>query len=313
MENHFKNKEDAIREIWDPVKLEEFVTQASTGRSLFPEAHESDPSEHETLTPEITGHQALLTFTPPIFREPLAAALEESAVAVQFAEGTGEALSAIEARRPTLLVLSVEARPLHGFSLLSAIRACPYYRALPIIVVSTQDPKHLDFSYHRPDFILGPDADIRKEVRKFINDLRTPKRDRLPGESPWVHLNQRILISQSSIITHRLVARPLHVAGAEVTIAENTSEFMLADFNVDHDLVIIDLDARDAFPEALIRFVRTADRQAPIIGLLTPEDGCLPRGEEVGVTAVLPKPVRRRDLFPLCERVLSKVNRDRVA
>lgn len=254
------------------------------------------------LTPEITGHTALGAFLTETAIDALHPVLAAEGIAFEPSPDLASALAVIANRPPAFLFLGFHFAPLHAPSLIAALKACPFHRSMPIVVVTPSDPRLLDLSLYRPDAVVGETASLTESVAAFLDQVRLPQRSPAPGGSPWVRLAGRALLVESSSMAHRILGKLLHVAGVEVAVVETSSEAMLATAERDFDIVILDLEMPSGDPADLIRFLRAAQPTAPLVGLSSVTTD--PR--VAGVDAVLHKPVRCAHFVSLWSRLLSR-------
>ncbi|MDP1874459.1 response regulator [Phenylobacterium sp.] len=75
----------------------------------------------------------------PVIRLLLEDVLSAVGYEVRVAEDGASALSMMSARRPDIILTDLNMPHMDGFALLAAIRACPAFADLPVVIISSED------------------------------------------------------------------------------------------------------------------------------------------------------------------------------
>jgi len=107
--------------------------------------------------------------------------LEERGYTVESATNGMEALEAISALRPDLIVTDIQMPQMSGSELISAVKAMPEMAAVPIIIVASRSST-FDESEKRANFTIYKDIDIEEQLTKALKALRKAVRAKGAGK-----------------------------------------------------------------------------------------------------------------------------------
>lgn len=116
----------------------------------------------------------------PAIREPIAASLRMSGYKTDAARNGREALEAMKARRPDLVLLDVSMPGLSGIDVLEAMRADPATASVPVILLTAETDKDCILAAARwgvRDYLLKSSFSLPQllaRIRKHLPPLASP-------------------------------------------------------------------------------------------------------------------------------------------
>jgi hypothetical protein len=102
---------------------------------------------------------------------------------------------------------------LKGGSLVAALKASPEHRAIPIVMIESEDILPEQIGRYQPDCIVHKTGDMRTSLEAFLDSLGLVCG--VAGtSSPTSLVGARILVAEDNKVNQAVIGRILHVAGA---------------------------------------------------------------------------------------------------
>lgn len=171
----------------------------------------------------------------PILREFAAVNLATEHASVETAADGAEALAAIQARAPDIVLLDLEMPNLDGFGVLTALRAAPEHRELPVIVVTgREDVDAVDraFAAGATSFVVKPlNWRLLSHQLRYVHRTATNEREMAASRAATAAALMRLAAEGAQFVAMAM-ARDPSLKGAAVSFAK------AADAALKHDDVV---------------------------------------------------------------------------
>lgn len=171
----------------------------------------------------------------PILREFAAVNLATEHASVETAADGAEALAAIQARAPDIVLLDLEMPNLDGFGVLTALRAAPEHRELPVIVVTgREDVDAVDraFAAGATSFVVKPlNWRLLSHQLRYVHRTATNEREMAASRAAAAAALMRLAAEGAQFVAMAM-ARDPSLKGAAVSFAK------AADAALKHDDVV---------------------------------------------------------------------------
>ena len=128
--------------------------------------------------------------------------------------------------------------------------------------------------YPRADAIIKKDTSLTASVIEFLASFQIGQNPAAPAAVPdsgRFHAN--ILLAEDCSITHRLISRYLHVAGAEVVVVENGVQAVSVASEQPFDLILMDIEMPEMDGIEATRRLRENGFRAPIVAVTAHDPG----------------------------------------
>lgn len=151
--------------------------------------------------------------------------LTEAGFEVDAVAAGNQALDMALATPYQLVVTSVETRGLRGLDLAAVLRSQPFYRSVPIILMSSDDnPEHRQRAAE-----IGVQAYIRKSAfgdRRLLETARevAVQRQTGPGATEPAPAGMKVLIADDDAVARSIVEEAVRASGHQTTVVRDGSE-----------------------------------------------------------------------------------------
>ncbi len=162
---------------------------------------------------------------------------EERRLSMRIASGVAQALLSITKAKPLAVVASLEQEGLPTASLIAALRHSPHHRAIPLAVATSSDSAEKRLSSARPDMLLKK-RNLLRDLGVFLDSLGFTR----SVDSTSGRLGGSILLVDDVAVNRKLFGGVLHVAGADVVVAESAVEALEIVISRNFDLVLLDIE-----------------------------------------------------------------------
>jgi CheY-like chemotaxis protein len=142
--------------------------------------------------------------------------------------------------RPQLIVLDIQLPKLDGWQVLTELKASPWTREVPVVIVTVTEDRHPTSGLGVQEFFVKP-----IDHEDFLRRLRAFR----PGAS-------RILLAEDDEATRKLLADMLRAEGATVTEADNGRAALERLEEEVPDLIVLDLMMPELDGFAVVEQVR---------------------------------------------------------
>jgi len=249
----------------------------------------------------------LLVEPSRLMRKVLSTVCASRGIATRSRSEVGAALSSIVKNRPTAVLAAFELPGLSGVALIAALKSSPYHRAIPIGLVTSSDSVSQHLSVHRPDTVIRRDDNLSGAVTNFLESFSIGQERALGQKAGGGELKGKILLAEDSTVIQKLLAKMLHVAGADVMLVENGAQAVAAASEQRFDLILMDIEMPEMDGLEAVRVIRSKGISVPVVAA-TAHDAESFRSEAVGAgfDDVLTKPAERQVLIETCRRHLIK-------
>ncbi len=229
------------------------------------------------------------------------------------AEGVVDLLRIVVERSPRAVVVSRELPDLPASSALAALRACPGRLATPVAVCTSDAEaiEQLSADLKGFDAALLKDSRFVDRVEAFLRDMGVPCAGSPSLASALLRdgASLRILLAEDTAAIHRLLARFLHAAGAEVTVVENGLEAVRHVSERRFDLILMDLEMPELDGRSATKLLRARGVRTPILALSAHDAQSLRKETTLcGFTGLLSKPITREALVDACVEALRQTS-----
>lgn len=238
--------------------------------------------------------------------EALARVCRGRGVEVEIFATAGRALAAVCDRKPVAILSAMHLPGLPGSALVAALASARDYRAIPVALI-TADPD-VAGSAAAPYAVIAKTRTLREDLAAFLDSIGLPVRTESAGgprASGTPLAGRRILVAEDAAVLQKLVQHVLHVAGADVVVVGNGAEAVEAVQAACFDLVLMDVEMPVLDGCRATQQLRGFGQKLPIVAL-TGHASQEFRTEaiECGFDEVLAKPVPKRVLLEVCDRLL---------
>lgn len=224
-------------------------------------------------------------------------------------EEPGAAITALAQMQllPAVVVSGMHLAGISGASLVAAFRAGRRHRAIPVAIVTSDLAASESLRHYQPDAVLWKTRDLRDQLERFFDQIglcepTTTGADADAGVAGRL-AGRRVLLVEDAAVLRKLVGHMLHVAGANVDIAENGQEAIDACSEAAYDLVLMDIEMPVMDGRQATEQLRAMGAKMPIVAVTGSQDERFVRDASLfGFDAVLKKPVERTPLIELCSR-----------
>lgn len=160
----------------------------------------------------------------------------------RFAESVPEALSLVYSSKPVAVLVSFGLPIMPGSSLVAALGASRAHRAIPVCAIVASRNGRESFAAYEPAACIERSGDLRASVDTFLEELglQVPTGD--ASISPASRSAPRLLLAEDSTTNQLILARLLHIAGADVTVVSDGIEALSAAESSDFDIVLMDIE-----------------------------------------------------------------------
>ncbi len=231
-------------------------------------------------------------------------------VAVSAHDSIGSALVEIATSKPVAILTARELPGLPGESLVAALKSSRHHRAIPIALLTSSADEHEAASTFSagcaPDRIIVKGTGLLDDVAAFLESIGLPLVAGGAAAAPC-RLAGRILLAEDGRSNQMILGHILHVAGADVVVANDGVEAVEAASREAVDLVLMDVEMPNMDGRQATVALRRNGKLMPILAL-TAHDPELFRAEAErhGFTAVVPKSLSKADLVACCASHLGK-------
>ncbi|MBV9279840.1 MAG: response regulator, partial [Chloroflexi bacterium] len=171
-------------------------------------------------TKDALARRALVVENSATVRRLEAMLLAEAGFEVDVAAGGNEALDMALSRPYQFVVASMETRGLRGLDLANILRSQPFYRTIPIVLMSSDDnPEH-----RRQAAEVGVQAYIRKGAlgdRRLLETARDLMAQRQTPDVTEQPSGMKVLIADDDAVARRLMEQAVRACGHETTVARD--------------------------------------------------------------------------------------------
>lgn len=224
----------------------------------------------------------------------------------------GEALVALAAKTPHLVLSAMHLPDMSGVDLVHRLRATEGFTDLAFILVSSETrPQYLDPIRQAGAVAILPKPYTVAQLQRALYatlDLLAPDGSELNAGSLDVS-TMRLLIVDDSRASRRYVRRVLELMGIQrITEAENGREAVEVLEREFFDVIITDFHMPEMDGEQLVRHIRekSTQRTVPILMVSSEQDKSrLANVEQAGVSAMCDKPFEPATVRTLLERILA--------
>lgn len=219
-----------------------------------------------------------------------------------WAEGVGAALSYIEQRKPHAVLTALELPGLFGGALIAALKASPSHRAIPIGLVTSSVGAAERLGSYGPDRVLLKNGELQGALRSFLGSIGLQA-----SAEPPATIRGRVLLVEDVVVNQLLVSRLLHVAGADVVVANNGAEALDLAEAQRFDLILMDIEMPIMDGREAVATLRRRGVQTPVLAMTALDvDRFRPEAERLGFNGVLAKTADRQRLLDACGPLLPR-------
>ena len=163
---------------------------------------------------------------------------------------------------------------------------------------------------YKPDITITKNANTIDELARFLKTLGLVSSDtnklRLPGDGSG---RPSILVVEDTRVIHKLMAKILHVSGADVTVGRKWAEAVLVARSKRFDLILMDVEMPVMDGREATRQIRQLDIDVPIIAFTAHDpDKFRQENLDVGFSDVAEKCTKRKALVELCQKHLCELS-----
>lgn len=226
---------------------------------------------------------------------------------VEYASDVAEAIASVTQRAPAAIITVNELPGLNGNSLVAALKSCPDYCEIPILMLTPAEVATL--GHYQPDHVLVKDGNMRAALDEVLSSIGLgvmglASNDEDPDQFPP---GTRVLLAEDNVVNQTVVGRILHVAGAEVVTAINGAEAAAEAMREEFSVVLMDIQMPTLDGYQATRLLRSSNYNGPIVALTGEEEDRFQEHEESAMfDAVLFKPVERAKLLATVFEQLGK-------
>ncbi len=245
---------------------------------------------------------ALVVEPARIFQHQLEDLLEPHGMDVRTAEEVGQALSIVSHDKPRVIFTSYELPGLAAPSLVAALKVSSGHKAIPLCIMTSDEGLNSLPGPYQPEGVIHKTRDFLSQIEEFLGKVGLESDG--PSEDTE-HLEGNILLAEDVRTNQVLMSRLLHVAGAEVTVAENGIEAVSAASAADFDLVLMDIEMPEMDGLTATKLLRKLGLNMPIIALSGHDDDAMrERAIAAGMDDLISKGSERGKMIAACRRMI---------
>ena len=274
---------------------------------------------HDRIQPE--GAPVVILIEPSrVLRDSVKTACERVGLRVVFMADVPEALACISRSVPVAVLVACELPGLPGEALVACLKSCAHLRAIPVALLTSQAESKYSAGVYQPEAVIVKDGSFDQHVRRFLAGLgpAAPEVENTGGSTSEAQelplAGARVLVADDSAMMRKLIARYLHSAGAQVTLADDGRQAVEIGSQLPFDLILMDIEMPEMDGRQVVRILRARAVTTPTVAL-TGHEGDHWRDEIMayGFDGVLTKPVARELLIQTCGEGLARAAAEKSA
>ncbi len=219
---------------------------------------------------------------------------------LRIAPDVASALSAIANEIPSTVVAGYEHRDFTAMSLVAALRSDRARASIPIALLTSSDRDAFGCAY-TPDLVIKRDADWTQHVERFLEPVREAR------EAWEVEQKPTVMLVEDNMSLQYVAGQFLHVAGYDVTIAENGRQALDLLESRSFDMIFMDIEMPEMDGREAIKHIRASGIETPVVALTGhAREAFEEEALSLGFNALCSKPVQRSVLIEACALQLAQ-------
>ncbi|MDA1266883.1 MAG: response regulator [Planctomycetota bacterium] len=250
----------------------------------------------------------LIVEPSPTMRSVYGAHCKGRGAAVEYVADVAEAIRFVTQRKPAAIITVDELEGMNGASLLAALKCSPAHRAIPVVLMTSNEVHPEQFGPYGPDHVVRKDGELRQSLEGFLDSVGLGVKGLVAGDGGTERLPEgtRILLAEDNMVNQTVVGRVLHVAGAEVVAVNNGAEAVASALREPFDLVLMDIQMPTLDGYEATRILRSSGKDLPIVALTgEDEESFRACSAHTAFDRVLFKPAGRAELLTCCQELLA--------
>lgn len=214
---------------------------------------------------------------------------------MRIAETVPEALTMIYDSKPAAVLVTPGLSVMRGNVLVSALSSSTGHRSIPVALIVQSDAAVAGSEELESTTIIDRREGMEASVDEFLERVGI---QREAGSKAIVDCYKpRILLAEDSPTSQLIIARMLHVGGADVTVVEDGGEALTAAEENEYDIILMDIEMPNMDGLEAAEKLRARGVQLPIIAVTGYEERKITSEQfEENFNGFLQKPVTRNDL-----------------
>ncbi|MFT7487542.1 MAG: CheY-like chemotaxis protein, partial [Candidatus Paceibacteria bacterium] len=211
-----------------------------------------------------------------------------------------EALGMIYDNKPAAIFVTLGLSVMRGDVLIAALGASTGHRSIPVAAIVQSDAAMKRFESYAPAAYINRRGNVETAIEEFLDQIGLTKGEQ---QEPTVVTSThcpRVLLAEDSPTSQLILARMLHVSGADVTVVEDGEEVLTAVEAADFDLILMDIEMPKMDGMEAASHLRDRGVEIPIIAVTGYEEANIAGDQfEDNFDGFLQKPVSKDDLRAL--------------
>ncbi len=265
------------------------------------EASKTNPSSHQWI---------LVTDPSEAVQQACVAAAKARDLECRIAKDVPEAIKMVYSQKPAAILLTMGLPVMPGSALVAALNASTSHRVIPIGAIISSEAARKRFEAYEPTAFIERNEDLEAAVGGFLDGIGLLPAEEKASESEPSQRSLRVLLAEDSPTSQLILARMLHVGGADVTVVENGEEAIAAVETTDFEIILMDIEMPKMNGLEAAALLRARGIEVPIIAVTGHEEENISSEEfDDNFDGFLQKPVSKNDvnnLFRLYRRRLRR-------
>ncbi len=196
------------------------------------------------------------------------------------ANNVPDALARVCAQKPVAILVNLALPVIPGTALVAALRASSAFRAIPIGALISAEASKDQFESYAPTMFQDRKEDFDSSINEFFDAIELGAAEDNMGTLLELGWAPRVLLAEDSPTNQLIMARMLHVAGADVTVVANGEEALQAIQTGTYDLVMMDIKMPKMDGIQATAKIRELGVNVPIIAVTGHEEDCVLSAED---------------------------------
>lgn len=202
--------------------------------------------------------------------------------------------------KPRAVLVSLGLSVMRGNVLIAALGESASHRSIPVVAITGFDASRERFESHEPIGYIDANGDVVAMVGEFLDQIGFKKNRQGDASVVGKKHRPRILLAEDSPTNQLILARILHVGGADVTVVGNGVEAVYAAEVNDFDMILMDIEMPEMDGLEAAAKMREKGIHTPIIAVTGHEEENIGSDEfDRNFNGFLQKPVDKEDIRTL--------------